>query len=82
MTDIGLLGCCSQVYPVGTLQAHLTFTPAAVRNSCDNVRALSVRFLKLRVLLKLSLRGVVTLGRQESTPSSLDRTSVVHCLLF
>ena len=41
------------------------FTTAAIHNSCVNVRTLSVRFLKLRVLLKLSLRGVVTLGRQD-----------------
>ena len=42
-----------------------TLTPAAVRNSCGNVWALSVRFLQLRVLMKLSWRCVVTLGRPD-----------------
>jgi hypothetical protein len=49
-----------------------TFTPAAVRNSCDNVQALSVRFLKLRVLMKLSWRCVVTLGPPDLVLSHTD----------
>jgi hypothetical protein len=38
-----------------------TFTPAVVRNSCVNVRALSVRLFKLRVLMNLSWLCFVTL---------------------
>ena len=40
-------------------------TPAVVCNSCVNVRALSDRLLKLRVLMNLSWHCVVTLGRPD-----------------
>ena len=49
-----------------------TFTPAAVRNSCDNVRALSVRFLKLSSYEVFLTFCVVTLGPLDLLLSHTD----------
>ena len=49
-----------------------TFTPAVVLNSCENVQAWSVWYLKLRVLMKLSWYCVVTLGCPDLALSHME----------